>query len=173
MARLFFALQPSSDDLDQLARAMPENPGAGRVIPRENLHVTLAFLGELGAEKAAAAREAADGVQAPPVTLCFTALAYWPGPRTRVLVPEEVTAAAQTLRGELARRLRERNVPFDARIWRPHLTVARKARPAEEVRLEPLLLGFKEFVLVHSRTEPAGARYESIGRWPLQEHRSV
>ena len=173
MARLFFALQPSSDDLDRLARALPDDLDAGRVIPRENLHVTLAFLGDVDTELEAAAREAAAGVQAPPVTLSFTALAHWSGSRTRVLVPEAIPAEAQTLRGELARRLRERGVPFDARIWRPHLTVARKARPAEEVPVEPLLFRFREFVLVHSRTDPAGARYVAIGRWRLQGHRSV
>lgn len=173
MTRLFFALQPSPDDLDRLASALPDDLEAGRVIPRENLHVTLAFLGDLDAEQEAAARAAADGVQAPPVELSFTALAYWSGPRTRVLVPETISAAAQTLRGELARRLRERGVPFDVRVWRPHLTVARKAHPAEEVALEPLLFRFREFALVHSHTDPAGARYVSIGRWPLQELRSI
>ena len=172
MARLFFALQPQQGDLDRLARALPQDLGARRVIPSDNLHVTLAFLGDLDAEQEGAARQAADGVRAPAFALSFVSFAYWPRPRVRVLLPDTVPAAAQALRGDLACRLRELAVPFEARIWRPHLTVARKADPAGDLSLEPITVGFREFVLMHSRTDPAGARYVVIGRWPLHEQPS-
>ncbi len=169
MARLFFALWPGEQERNRLIKALPEWVAAGRMIPPENLHVTLAFLGDLDAEQAASARSVAEGVSASAFSLDFTVLQFWPRARTRVLVPEYVPEAARALRGELARGLREAGVPFDARIWHPHLTVARKARPADEVAMEPVQVGFSEFLLVRSYTEPTGAVYESVARWALAQ----
>ncbi|MDN3517965.1 RNA 2',3'-cyclic phosphodiesterase [Aquisalimonas lutea] len=167
MARLFFALQPDARGRQAIACSLPDDLAAARPLPESNLHVTLVFLGELDGDQETAVRAVADEIAASPFALCFSELAYWPRSRARVLVPEEVPPAAQALRAELARRLREAQLPFDARIWHPHLTVARRARRGGGELRAPITIAFNDFVLMRSRTEPAGAVYEPVGRWSL------
>ena len=160
MARLFFALCPNEAERLRIAAALPEDLSAGRLIPPANFHVTLAFLGELGAQQADAAQTVVDGVASDAFRLRLTELQYWERSRTLVLVPDAVPEAATALQGHLARGLREEGLPFDARAWRPHLTVARRASPGGSPLTHAVTIHCREFVLMESQTLPEGAVYK-------------
>ena len=60
MNRLFFAIWPDDPGVDRL-RALAESLAprvGGRPVPRDNIHLTLAFLGDLDDERAAIAASA-------------------------------------------------------------------------------------------------------------------
>lgn len=103
----------------------------GRFIPRENYHVTLAFLGELDEMEAhaaiAALDEACQGVH--PLSLCPEGLGrfgraedatLWLG----IAPSAELVALADDLRAALA----AHGIAYDQKQFRPHVTLARRVR---------------------------------------------
>ena len=166
--RLFVALLLPEDALSQLVawqeRELPRVEGV-RVVPRGNLHVTVAFLGARPAGElpdiAETVRGAAPGAE-PPVLAA---------PRYRET--RSVGMIALTDEGGRARRLAEQVFAGlerlgvyerERREWLPHVTVVRfRDRP----RLTPELpaLGAvvsSEMAVMMSRLRPSGAQYEVL-----------
>jgi 2'-5' RNA ligase len=141
-----------------------------RVVPVENLHVTIAFLGSRSADEveavAGALRESVHGIAQP----VLTPIRYR---ETRsvgmlVLADEErrATRIAEDAHGRLARLgVYEQ----ESRTWLPHVTVVRfRERP----RLEPSIpdLGpvtMSDAAVYMSRLRPDGAQYEVLESVPL------
>lgn len=163
--RLFLGLRLPGGALDALARWQAEHLRGGRVVPREHLHVTLAFLGHRSAGNLpgilGALRDAAAG--AGRVVL---RVERWRETRSvgmLVLADEEGRAAA--LAGDVQERLERLGVyRREARPWLPHLTVLRfRERP----RLRPPLPELGDVVpsdaaAFLSRLRPGGAQYEVL-----------
>jgi 2'-5' RNA ligase len=170
--RLFCALRLPEDVVEELSiwqtDAFGEIEGV-RVLAREQLHVTLAFLGsrppgELPAIEAEL-REAA--VAAQPATL--TVKGYRETRSVGMLVLEDEGGRAASLAVDLHERLERLGVyERERRAWLPHLTVSRfRQRP----RLEPAFPELGAFVtsdaaVYMSTLRPSGAQYsvlESVG----------
>jgi 2'-5' RNA ligase len=136
-----------------------------RVLPREHLHITLAFLGSRPASEVAALaealRDAADGLERP----VLFPLRYRETERVGMLVLDDRGGHARELQSRLSERL-ERLGAYEPerRAWLAHLTVARfRARP----RLRPVLPQLEPFspseaALYHSLLRPSGAQYEIL-----------
>ena len=163
MTRLFIALWPSEDAIEEL-RALPRKDQQGvRFVPPDNWHVTLHFLGEARPDDAIAAL---DEVRFEPATARL-------GPGVDVMneralvVPvggvDALAAAVVEATGTLGEPARKRFVG--------HLTVAR-VKPHVPM---PRALGamvqaewqVEEVALVQSRLDPDGARYDTIAAWPV------
>ena len=138
---------------------------AVRVVPRPNLHVTLAFLGSVPAPETAriveAIRSAVQGVGAP----VLAAARYRETPRVGMLVLADEEGRASRLAARLGRRLERLGVyERERREWLPHVTVLRfRGRP----RLAPPLpdlgrVSPSEVALYHSVLRPSGAQYEIL-----------
>jgi RNA 2',3'-cyclic 3'-phosphodiesterase len=170
--RLFLALQLPAPTLDVLTAWQAAHLRGGRIVPREHLHVTLAFLGSrpqrelepiVGALRAAAA-DAARPVFAPE---------RWRETRSVGMVSlHDAAGAAGRLAERLHGLLEELGVyRREARRWLPHVTVLRfRERP----RLDPPLPETGTFVpsgaaAFLSRLHPSGARYEVLERVSLNE----
>lgn len=170
--RLFFALWPAPATLEALVAAMSRlaPPGVGRAQRRDQLHLTLEFLGsvpEFRLSTVLAAGAAVAGC-AGPLEIVLDRSEYWR--RSQVLcltasvTPDPLAALVHGLRAELlARGFEPEKRPFTA-----HLTLARKVRrPPRLPAVEPIAWPSREFSLVESRTAPAGSRYERLATWPL------
>ena len=163
MTRLFVALWPSEDAIEEL-RALPRKDQQGvRFVPPENWHITLRFLGEAHVHEVAAALD----------TVRLEAAMARLGPGVDVMneralvVPvsgvDHLAAAVAAATGRLGEPARKRFVG--------HLTVAR-VKPHVPM---PRALGamvqaewqVDEVALVQSRLDPAGARYDTIATWPV------
>jgi len=169
--RLFLALRLPDDVLGHLADWAEEHAReAGRLVRREDLHVTLAFLGARPAGEldgiVAALRDAA--VRADPIELEPTG---WRETRSVGMVRlDDRGGAATRLAGDVHDRLEALGVyRREARPWLAHITVVRfRQRP----RLRPPLPELGPFApsdasVYLSRLHPSGARYEVLASTPL------
>ena len=102
-----------------------------RFMPRENYHVTLAFLVDIGEAEARGAMDALDeaAAAAAPIDLVPQGLGTFGRPRDATLF---LALAPDPALVDLAARLRAalsaRGIGFDAKAFRPHVTLARRAR---------------------------------------------
>ena len=135
--RLFCALRLPDGILDALVRWQHEHVTAGRVVPRENLHLTLAFLGWTPARAVDGivadlrdATAAAEPIELEPVR-------YREGRSVGMLVLSDAVGRGARLADDLHGRLERLGVyRREGRPWLPHLTVVRfRERP----RLRPPL----------------------------------
>lgn len=180
-SRLFLAVFPSREAQAAAARACEalRSPGDGvSWVKAANLHYTLRFLGELGADgarrAAEAAREAASD-HAPFAAVLGTFGAFPDARRARVLWiglaegGERLERLARSLEAALVRRgFGPADKPFA-----PHLTVGRPRTPADwEARLAAVPAVGERFevdrvVLVKSTLSPGGSLYEIASEAPL------
>jgi 2'-5' RNA ligase len=141
-----------------------------RLVPLENLHVTIAFLGWRPADEldsiAVSLREAVEGVERP----VLTAVRYRETRSVGMLVFEDEEGRATRVAEDAHRRLAKLGVyEPERRPWLPHLTVVRfRERP----RLSPPLpeLGpvtMSDAAVYMSRLRPTGAQYEVVESVPL------
>lgn len=166
--RLFFALWPDDAVRAELAGALRPAPD-GRLVRRENLHLTLVFLGSVNQETRACVEQAASGVTCEPFELVFDVAGYFPRPQVAWIAPARTPASLVAL----VQALREALVPCglapDPRPYRPHLTLARKVRrrPAVPV-ITPIAWPVTAFSLVESRSQPGGVRYIPVQSWQFR-----
>jgi 2'-5' RNA ligase len=130
--RLFCALRLPDDVLDRLVAWQGRHlPGDVRAVPRENLHVTHAFLGgrPAGEVDAIAAELAAAAAAAGPIELA--AERYRETRSVGMVVLADEGGAATAVADELAGRLARLGVYHpEQRPWLPHVTVVRfRERP--------------------------------------------
>jgi RNA 2',3'-cyclic 3'-phosphodiesterase len=167
--RLFCGLRLPDATLDTLERWQAERL-RGRIVPRENLHVTLAFLGSRAASEleaiAGALREAA-GQARPPV---LRALRYRETRSVGMVVLDDEEGRSARLADELHGRLEALGFyRREARPWLPHVTVLRfRERP----RLRPPVPDLGAFspsdaAVYHSALSPDGAQYSVLESAPL------
>lgn len=182
MLRLFFALQPTSTQAeDLLARAAPLVAALqSECVPPENLHATLCFVGAVAPEKLEALKAAAAGVRCPKVTLRFDALEYWDKPRILCATAPEGRDSAQALARILTAAAISAGFAPDQKPFRAHLTLARKIRVADAARVEwphalmpPLILRCDQFVLMQSRREESRSIYSVVDSWALDADEPV
>jgi len=168
--RLFFALWPDDQLREALRQATRKavRASGGRPVPARNLHVTLAFLGSVAETDRASVEAAAAAVSEPAFAFALDRLKVWPRAKTLVLAPGSAGEGLARLHSTLWSGLGEIGYPRETRPFRPHVTLARKvATPGEMHLAAPIGWRADAFVLVRSVTDPGGAQYEVIGRWPL------
>lgn len=175
--RLFVALVPPEEvrrALEAEGRALRGLCGGGRMVPRENLHLTLAFLGET--DRRRAAERAMDRAAGAPFSLATAPPGRFPGRRGELWwMGVEARPALLALRRRLVRALREEGVWLDdAKPFRPHITLGRDLRPLPGAELaawaascpaEPWQV--RAMTLMESRREADGLRYIPLYRAPL------
>lgn len=138
--RLFCALTLAGDVLDRLVAWQARLPPGGyRLVPRENLHLTLAFLGSRPAREVEPIRNELRAAAGEVRPIELRERGYRESRSVGMLVFDDVDDAA----GEFARAVQTRLQALgvyqpERRPWLPHLTVLRfRERP----RLSPPLPG--------------------------------
>ena len=117
----------------------------GNYTPEENLHITLAFIGEYGDPDGVL--EAMEGVDFQPFSVrmdkvgCFDEL-WWTG----FADSEELNSLA----GKIRRALADAGVPYDRKKFKAHTTFLRKAEYGRHGQV------------VHTDLEPAGMQVDRI-----------
>ncbi len=141
----------------------------GRIVPRENLHVTLAFLGSRPAGELPAILDVLERAAADTEPLRLDVTGYRETRSVGMLTLADKAGAAAALAVRVHGELEQLGVyRREARPWLPHVTVLRfRERP--RLQPEPPLLGWvsSDAAAFLSRLHPSGARYEVHDSFPL------
>ena len=189
MIRLFIALVPGEavrQAASDAARALRAAAGgAGRAVrwssPGVNVHLTLAFLGEVEAARRPAVEQAlAEAASAAPAPLDLTleGAGGFPSsrhPRVLWLGVGGDLAGLSSLQAALARALAARGLPGARDRFSPHLTIGRSRSPRGAAGLTPALATplprvawrVAELVLFESRLGHGPAVHLPLARAPL------
>ena len=162
MMRLFIAVNLSPEmkaALTEAQRAMYDRGVRGNFTPEENLHLTLAFIGEY--PSADAVMDALSGVTFTPFELALDGVCrfgdlWWAGLRESAAL----TAVVRRVRRALA----ESGIPFDRKRFAPHITLLRKAsRDAAGIPITPAAMTVRAVSLMSSRRGRSGMIYTEVG----------
>ena len=161
--RLFYALWPDASTRIALQNLQRELPLTGRLVPPENLHVTLAFLGDQAQERLPLLQRILKEVALPAIRLELDRLGHFRGSRITWTGMRTPPDALMNMQANLVRTLRLAGISFDAAgRFVPHVTLARGSAPLPELAFEPICWENPTLVLVRSVIIPGGSRYEVL-----------
>ena len=161
--RCFLAAWPDAaarQRCGELTQALRPHADHGRVMRAENLHLTLAFIGDLADARGA---EVATACAARPPTGCdwaLTEIGFFARPRVLWAggpLSAELEAIASSARALLDRM----QVAYDRKPFVPHVTLLRDVRRFDGPReiVPPIAWPIREVALFRSGRDETGARY--------------
>ena len=175
MHRLFVAIRPPQVLIEELMRLMGGISGA-RWQTREQLHLTLRFIGEVGPHQADDIHAILGSVRQPAFEIALAGL----GSFERRGQPEVVWAGVaphdplKALHRKVDQAIVRAGLEPERRVYSPHITLARLKRGSGPVRAfleQPVArmapFPVDSFGLYESQLTPEGAVYSLIERYPL------
>lgn len=177
MPRLFVAMRPPEPVRDALLDAMDDDPGM-RWQDDDQLHLTLAFLGEVDSRAEQDLADALAAVRAPPFTLRIRGVGHFehkgkPSALWAAVMPNE---PLNLLQQRVVAACRRAGIEPDRKAFRPHVTLARLNRSSSPpggwlARHGTLAVGpweVEAFALFESRLTPGGSQYEPLVSFSLR-----
>jgi RNA 2',3'-cyclic 3'-phosphodiesterase len=172
--RLFCALRLDDEALERVVSWQERELRGGRIVPRDNLHLTLAFLGAQDSGAVPAIAGALAAVVGEGRGPRFGLRGYRETGSVGMLTFADEGGEGAALFARLADALEQLGLYHrEARPWLPHLTVLRfRVRP----RLQPPLPELAEVApsdvaVFMSRLRPGGALYDVLEAVSLKPHR--
>lgn len=164
--RLFFALEPADKVRQEILAVQKRLKGEGRMIPAQQFHITLAFLGQQPTEKIPNLCAMASGLHFDPCTLVLDRLGTFGGTRVLWLGATLVPSALQQFHQALLDELRMAEVKFDGKAWKPHLTLYRRLRNKPGImETVPVNWRVNQYSLLESINVENGVEYLRQGSW--------
>lgn len=178
--RTFVAIALPEGILDDLA-ALQRGLAIGRPVARDNLHLTLAFLGEQTDEALEEAHLALSGLGAAAFEMQLAGVDVFGDEAPRlVFAGVSPNPALAQLERRVVQALRGAGLRFPRQRFRPHVTIARlsgRPAPPDIEALRRYLAGHAgfraapfrvaDFGLWRSHLSRKGARYEELARYGL------
>ncbi len=135
----------------------------GRATDRRDWHVTLAYIGDLEERFIRELQESASAIQFEPFRLRLDRLEFWPRPKIAALVPPRIPPEHEKLVESLRGIIIAAGIEPALRIYRPHITVVRNARPFETHRLaQSATTEWSSFELIESIKERGKTIYRPL-----------
>jgi RNA 2',3'-cyclic 3'-phosphodiesterase len=170
--RVFFALWPDSAARDALA-ALARDVAArieGRSPPIANMHVTVAFVGEIAPARVVdlCAIGAAVAAMVPPFRLTLDRPGTFRGSGIAWAGPSSVPTALVKLARNLDEALSAAGFRTERRAFHPHVTLARRCRKSPGDAL-PAPIAWTVTTVALNQSEPGSgaSRYLELSSWPL------
>lgn len=182
MYRLFVAIELSDRVKQALVSLRTAVPGA-KWVPADQLHLTLAFLGEVDETAADQLSRSLAGVIVPAFSLEFTTVGCFPNcNRPRVLwVGIKQNPHLNGLADHIRSVVLECGIPQEERPFTPHITLARLKQPATHHEVARILdqphnhelpkVAVREFILFQSQLTSGGALHSILKTFPLTDGR--
>lgn len=175
--RLFIAIEIPDDLKKQISCLQVEIPGA-RWVPAEQIHLTLAFLGEVEESVVEPLNTELALIPRHEFKLCFSGTGCFPKcHRPRVLwIGVELNPRLNELAALVHKAVRVCGIPQEDRRFSPHITLARLKLPEsrqsdafldrhEKLKFTPFPV--REFTLFQSRLTQQGAVHIPLKSFPL------
>ena len=116
--------------------------GRGRFTASDNLHLTLAFLGEVGEERVPGLQALMDGIKVPEMQLVFSETGAFRGGSELWWIGIRQNELLSTLQSELVKKLKASGFKVDSKKFKPHITLAREMHIGHAERGELLTKAF-------------------------------
>ena len=145
-------------------------PNIERRVPAQNLHLTLAFLGNIDQCVAGSVAEmVAEKNPGAAFSLTFDQVGYWSQPQVLWLGCKATEPLVISLAEQCRLIANRAGISVKGKRFEPHLTLARKPRqPPQSPLLEPdFTVEFDTLYLVESFLDKRGARYQVREAWAL------
>jgi 2'-5' RNA ligase len=162
--RLFLGLGFDPDQthsiIDWRSRAL--TPSANDV-RAHNLHVTLAFLGQVNDSQVDALLPLLDAIEWSVFSETFSICGYWGKPKIHFIAPHTPSQQLVKLAADCERAARTVNIPIAKRDYQPHVTLQRKITTPVPALFDPnITFTFDEFHLYESCSTRTGAEYTPL-----------
>jgi 2'-5' RNA ligase len=171
--RLFFALELPEEMQQRIVdwRALSFPDDAGRPVAKANLHLTLAFLGEVSADKQRALAALAGRIRQPGFTLTLDDAGQWLRSRVVWLGTRQPPRGVLQLAGMLRAQAARSGCYQSPQPFHPHITLLHDARSAVPIPPPGFSWTFavREFVLYESSFARGRTRYTALERYPFNE----
>lgn len=167
--RLFFALWPDEATRSSLAALAQEVivETGGRGVTAENIHLTLAFLGEQRA-RLVAEIDARSAAATPRFQVALDELGCWAKSGIAWLGASTMPAELAKLERNIVVALAALGLEGDERPFAAHVTLARRiVRPLRARMIQPIVWSVDSFALVSSEAARSGRDYRVVRKWPL------
>ncbi|SNS38085.1 2'-5' RNA ligase [Noviherbaspirillum humi] len=170
--RLFYALWP--DDNVRASLMGLQTLLQGRIVPQQNLHITLAFLGQQPAGALPALKDILRRLPKTRLGLTVDRMAYFNGNRIAWAGMHQTPEALFGLQRELARLLKEQGIACDDKgKFKPHVTLARDAAPPPDTFFTPFTWEANRVALVQSLTKAGGPVYTVLAERAIDQDVTV
>ena len=166
--RLFIAVELSErfkDELCMMQKRLMKQGMRGKYTPRENLHLTLAFIGEYSDPDRIS--DALSEIEFEPVRLvlegfgCFGDL-YYAGIRNEEALKTNVK--------RIRRALSDNGIPFDKKKFVPHITLVRKIEYDKDLPVDspfPVAMDVEYISLMRSDRGKSGMIYTAVEEYSV------
>ena len=156
--RVFYALQFTEETKIQLAdyRDYVANiAGKGRYVPTENIHLTLAFIGEVGYKEVDVLSDILDEIEEIPRELMINQFGqFLKGDTGIVWVGIENNIVLNNIVKDLRKKLSDNNIAYDQKKFKAHITLGRqvlKFQSNNEFFLKPYKAKVASVTLMESK----------------------
>lgn len=166
--RLFFGLWPDDKAKADLARLSHQvnRSAKGRPVDVRNLHVTLAFLGDVPVNALDSVVECVDTLEFPKFALTLDQLEYWAKPRLTCVTSSTPPDPLMRLHGELSNKLKQQGFRTEKRQYVPHVTLVRKTQALADAVPDAQISWIVDRVeLNQSELSRNGASYSALAHW--------
>lgn len=173
--RLFFALWPSEKTRQSIVEFFSQFPpqNNARILPPQDLHITLHFIGQVTDETRHSMHLVAQKVVSERFVMDLNCFGYFSKAKVFWVGCKKPPTALLKLHKELGKTLSGCGYTPETSIYTPHVTLMRKCAEAQAIKLldnpPPFSIPWQvdEFVLVESQRDQQGGSYQVIERYPF------
>lgn len=166
--RLFYALWP--DDATRNALLQIQASMRGRLIRYENLHMTLAFLGQQPVSLLPTLTDILTHLPKLDIVLTLDRAGYFPRNRVAWAGAHQAPEALTALYHRLMQSLAQHGIASDTQSnFKPHVTLARDASAPPDIPFTPIRWQANQVALVQSTQRSDGVFYEVLAMRNLHE----
>lgn len=170
IARVFYALVPPPplrSALGDLARDAARR-AHGRPVPADNIHLTLAFLGDIAVARIPALIAIGASLQTRRFFLDLDRQGSFRRAGVAWIAPSAPPQALTQLAAAIDRALDAAGISQETRTFHPHLTLARRCRgPCAPLSAGPFPWLVDHVALLQSELRIEAARYQLLSTWSL------
>ncbi|WP_170405925.1 RNA 2',3'-cyclic phosphodiesterase [Ruegeria arenilitoris] len=169
LIRCFVAI-PVSSEIAQICADVARAAHCGRSLPAENLHLTLAFLGDQTRNALIELNDHLEALKRPAFSIRLSGLGSFGNSLHMVVEPDPELLH---LHESVLQCIGRAGLTLQRRRFRPHITIVRGIESALNkailhIPVPQTTMVVTQFNLNSSTLRPDGARYETLSTYPLQ-----